>query len=255
MQIPQAVSELEKEGLELTDEGLKEGAHLFGRLWRWADSQGRRAVAPPNLTNTDGEPILLHAAAFSVSDEAALRSALARRPDVEADEDGDKWTWSIEGGRGAVTLGDRTHLGMLNLIGDEIVLDVNSAARFRRARAWLEKIPGVAFKSVRTRDFLREDPAERPLDERISPPRSPDPTPEMAKVLQEHLRRQYLRWLDESIPALGGLTPREACKTGEGRKNVEILIRTIPNPMGSPMLDMESIKKELLSALGLGTSE
>jgi hypothetical protein len=41
------------------------------------------------------------------------------------------------------------------------------------------------------------------------------PPPEMIAELEDRMIRQ---WLDESIPALGGLTPREAVKTPEGRQ-------------------------------------
>jgi len=45
------------------------------------------------------------------------------------------------------------------------------------------------------------------------------------KSMQEELHR---RWLDEAIPALGGLTPREAAKRkGEPRKELELLLAEI----------------------------
>ncbi len=39
--------------------------------------------------------------------------------------------------------------------------------------------------------------------------------------MEDKMLRQ---WIDESVPALGGLTPREAIKTPEGRQQVSDLL-------------------------------
>jgi hypothetical protein len=46
-------------------------------------------------------------------------------------------------------------------------------------------------------------------------------------LLTEVLERHYDRWVDASIPALGGQTPREAVQTAEGRPQVIELIKRI----------------------------
>jgi len=60
------------------------------------------------------------------------------------------------------------------------------------------------------------------------------------------------QWLDESIPALGGLTPREAAQSAEGRELLEDLFdymardqarRKMPPGMFSP--DYRKAKKML----------
>ena len=47
------------------------------------------------------------------------------------------------------------------------------------------------------------------------------PPPEVITELEKKMLHQ---WIDDSIPALGGLTPREAVKTHEGRERVLELI-------------------------------
>ena len=42
-------------------------------------------------------------------------------------------------------------------------------------------------------------------------------------MIDEINERMIRQWLDESVPALGGLTPREAAKTAEGRRRLEAL--------------------------------
>lgn len=56
--------------------------------------------------------------------------------------------------------------------------------------------------------------------------RSPaDAPPELQAALEEHLRTLELRWCDESIPALGGLTPRQALDDPTRREDLIALLR------------------------------
>jgi hypothetical protein len=88
---------------------------------------------------------------------------------------------------------------------------------------------------------------ERPQD-------VPEPAilpPEAIADMQERMLRQ---WIDESIPALDGMTPREAVQTPEGRQMVLDLIDYIegqqalyPPPPGMFTADY----REALKLLGL----
>lgn len=60
--------------------------------------------------------------------------------------------------------GDNTLLGRLEMIGDRLVLEVNSAGRLARARQWLEGLPGVSFERATARDVLSES---RPVDDKL----------------------------------------------------------------------------------------
>jgi len=48
----------------------------------------------------------------------------------------------------------------------------------------------------------------------------PEVRDKMAKVLKAH----WDGWVDHKIPALGGITPRQAVKTNDGRESVEALL-------------------------------
>lgn len=141
-----------------------------------------------------------------------------------------------------------TLLGKLQVIGDELVLDVNARGRLERAREWLEQIPGVRFKSVQSKDTLN-DPS--PLDDRLPGPEPDIPPTEMAAVLRQVLHQHAMRWLDESIPALGGKTPRQTVKTKAGRKQVALMIRTWPNQEGPDGKKISPPREEMLRELGL----
>jgi hypothetical protein len=136
----------------------------------------------------------------------------------------------------------------IEFVGDELVLTVNSAKRLTTARGWLEKLPGVAFRNVTTRR-LDEPAKDRPLDERISKPQPVEMTPELTASVQEMMNKHYMAWLDMPLPVLGGKTPRQACRTPDGRRQVTMLIRTTPDPMGPAPVRVP--RQAMLQELGL----
>jgi hypothetical protein len=241
----EAVEFLRKCGMEFTPEGLRKDAHRFGWLWQWIDDW-EASRKPMELRNTDGEKLLWHTASFSVANPDETRKAMMKRPDIEWDEEADELVWNkpTEPGRGM--MGETVTLGRIEFVGDEFVLTVNSAERLARARKWLEKLPGAAFKSVRTRHW-DEAEKDRPLDERISPAAPVEMTPELNAAVQEMMNKHYMAWVDMSLPALGGKTPRQACRSEAGRQQVLTLIRTMPDPMGpgSVRVPREAMMREL----------
>jgi hypothetical protein len=244
----EAVGFLQDCGMEFTPDGLRRDAHVLGWLWDWAD-EWEANWKPPHLCNTDGEDFVWHTASFHVADPAAVRQALLQRKDIEHDEQVDEYVWNRATGRGAEMLGGPVTLGRIEFVGDELVLTVNSAKRFARGRLWLEKLPGVDFLSVTTRRWDEAD-EDRPMDERIAKPKPVEMTPELTAAAQEFTDRQYMQWLDTPLPILGGKTPRQACATPTGRKQVTMLIRTMPDPMGEGSVRVP--RQTMLQALGLG---
>jgi hypothetical protein len=138
---------LDSEGLRTTPKGLRDGAHLFGRLWAWSEEY----MANVKLANTDGELVVLHE-------------------------------------------------------------------------------PGRA----------------KPIAPANTPP------PELVEALRAHIHDTSLRWIDEPLPALDGLTPRQAVERAAGRRKVQQMIRSIPAvPLGDAGETIEPPRDELRRALGL----
>jgi hypothetical protein len=240
-----AVAYLRRCGMQFTRERLLGDAHMFGWLWAWIDQwQANRKM--PRLCNMDGDDLLWHTASFSMADEQQVRTTLEGRPDVEYDEEAGQYVWSREAGNDPMP--GRTTLGRIELLGDELVLTVNSAKRLASARKWLERLPGVAFKGVTTRQW-NEREEDRPLDERIAKPEPVQMTPELGRAIQEMMVGHYMKWLDTPLPVLGGQTPRAACRTRDGREHVTMLIRTIPDPMGPGPVRVP--RQAMLQELGL----
>jgi len=246
----EVVDFLEECEMEFSPEGLRRDAHMFGWLWDLLEEEWQADQVPPKLTNTDGEDLIWHTASFSVVDPEAARQSLRRRPDVDYDDQAGELVWLRELGKGAMVPGDTVTLGRIEFIGDELILSVNSAERLEKARSWLEMLPGVEFRSVTTRRF--DEPLEdRPMDEQIAMPEPIEDAGEAAAALQEIIDKHSMEWLDTPVPALGGKTPRQACRTAEGRRNVITMIRTWPDPAGD--LFVQVPRQAMLKALGLET--
>ena len=244
LQVDRMIRRLESLGLLLGRKGNRENAHLIGRLWPWfLEARDQR----PQFQNTDGDPLEMQRASFRVTNPRALVKALDRRGDVSIDEPGASWSWFRKGGP-MPGLGGETHLGRFELLGDSLLLEVNSARRLSQARRWVEKLPGVSFERSTPIDL-----DALPLDDRLpGPPPEPLP-PEVRAQIEKMALEQSRRWLDESVPALGGLTPRSACATESGRRQVARLIRSMP-PIQIPGGTIPAPREELLRELGLGSS-
>lgn len=246
LQIDHALAALEGWGHPLESNPERQDAHLFGRLFALA---AEWSAHPPRLQNTDGEPLRLQTATFGVADSRALVRALEARADVEREEDG-SWVWfacdrSPTGGPGA------TVLGRLESIGDRLVLEVNSEPRLARARAWLETVPGVRFERATERPLAEH---ELPPDDRLPHPPEAPLDPAERRDFERFARTVALKWLDTRVPALGHLTPREACASAEGRARVAIMVRTMA-PLLTPSGPIAAPRAEMLRELGIDAED
>ncbi len=194
---------------------------------------------PPTLTNTDGEPFEPQKIHFEIaSAESAFFAlkGLARKVLSEKDllqdaifENGQlrqvEIPWFKKGKASNEKTGF-TVLGRARIDGTKLVVEVNSEQRGKRLR---EKIVNLLGKEVRYITTVRES-IERQLDEqrieespRVEIKDAPLPT-----ELQEHLKSiadaHWEKWMDEEVPALDGMTPREAAKTKVGRGLLKSLL-------------------------------
>ncbi|MBN1845317.1 MAG: DUF2384 domain-containing protein [Sedimentisphaerales bacterium] len=247
--VTEAADYLESVGMEFSREGLRRGADKFGLLWKWYDKRSRESHVPI-LRNTDGEDLIWQTASFSVSDEKTVREALAQREDIEYDQEEDEYKWLRHQTGRSMIAGDMLYLGRMHFVLNELIIEVNSAERLQTARRWLEKIPGVKYLNVKSRDFNQGE-FDMPLDDRMGPKKTVEITPELASCLQEFFNRHYMGWLDSPLPMLDGKTPRQMCLSEAGRQKVATLIRTIPTPVGNPGVKIDIPRQQMLRELGL----
>ncbi len=248
---------LQKMGMKFNPRDMKEKSHLFGRIFAPVHALYESLKAGPALHNTDGDPLVFFTAAFEVGDLEALRKTLDGREDMKPSGKGqDDWIWTRELPPDSPMIGDSLHLGRIRVVGDEVLLEVNSEERYKTGRKILESIPGISIRSLTKKPFSKETMENLPLDDRLPSPESKEPLSEesrkeIRKAIKEEFRKFYMKWLDQPIPALGNKTPRQACATEEGRQRVAALIRTIPPSSGPGGISIPAPKKEMLKELGL----
>jgi hypothetical protein len=114
-------------------------------------------------------------------------------------------------------------LGRIEMRGKWLVLEVNSVARAERGKRMLtELLGGLIGKPV-----TETQSVESALDEHSARKRSPakDDKPalapdETARVMREFLERHYRGVIDEPLPAIGDVSPREAVGSPEAPEKV-----------------------------------
>ncbi len=180
---------------------------------------------PQMVDQGSGEPLMLITDHYEVLDWHGLAKALESQPDVDG---GRKEGWTR-----FVSLGGDTRRSLLAINIGETKNRIEPFARTLRladeGKAWLQQLGG---DSIRFLDREVVDPVtilsgrdrssghgERRASE------SPIPRGQQTRIYQEFYERHYLNWADESIPALGDRTPREAVATQSGREAVIELLK------------------------------
>lgn len=212
------------------------------------------ARPPPRLQNTDGEDFILTVDRFELAagrtDEVV--GALLALPDARRDEEerGGAVTVSFVREGNAKGLLPTTLLGRAILEGTVLRLETNSRERADRLRRLVAERLGT-LASFRIREHA--DPVAH-LDKGAKSSGRPAPfeavPPEVLEVMKRMKAEHYRRWLDEAIPALGGLTPREAAKRkGAPRKSLELLLAELEHAeAGQPepqRFEVAALRREL----------
>lgn len=121
-------------------------------------------------------------------------------------------------------------LGEISIEAGRLEIDVNSVERADRIRRRITRRLGAKAKFRHaTVESLEQMLAERAARRRSGAfdevSRAPDPgPPEMQAAVARMMKKRWAAWFDEPIPALQGLTPREAATTEDGRELLEALL-------------------------------
>jgi hypothetical protein len=223
----------------------------------------------PQLRNTDGEPIAFHTLSFEVPSAQEAFHALKHLAFDETEEelleeaavDGEgrvmsvSFAWKAAGN--AMHRGwDNTILGHIAIDGSQLVANVNSEGRATRFREIVEDRFPAAMHTGTEIETVEEGLARRAAEG--EPPADADAEsladhPEVRERIQAMMAVHYEDWVEQGVPALGGLSPMEAVKEKAGREKVEALINRIERQGRhmSPPLD-EAITRRMRERLGLG---
>jgi SEC-C motif len=192
----------------------RDGYALAERL-----SQTRR---PPRMSNTDGEDLVFHTLRWRITDPAAVDGAL-RAAGLSSDDDKQEWRLARDS-KNMVN----TTIAVLRLEGDVLIADVNSDERAEEVRALVtDGLPDAELLEDDAREFGAA--LENFDPDSVSPPLDQN-DPAIRAVLEQFVLEQEQRWLDESIPALEGRTPREAAADPIGREQLIQLLDSFPGP-------------------------
>ena len=199
--------------------------------------------ALPRLQNTDGDPLAPATLEFKV--RCSVGEAFDRLKVLSLANDDDELlegaSWSDTGELTGVELlwskrgnklhrhWDNTTLGNLVLSPGGLSVSVNSTKRARKIRRLVEKHLGsdglFLRETTESIDALLEAAKQGGgSGNHTDAGSSFEETPEGRAILGEISRRHWEAWVDEKIPALGGVTPREAAKTRLGRERLEALL-------------------------------
>jgi hypothetical protein len=227
----------------------------FGRylIKRWEEAVEELDLSgqvPPELRNTDGDPLLLTTDHFGIEPgaRAEVEAQLAALEGVEPpdpEEDPREYVFLRLGNRFHPTW-ETTLIGRAWLSDDALHLETNSRERADALRGRVEEACG---RLIRHRAREHTDPLSRAA--RSDAPRPPpaSPPPEAEQLLLDFKERHYAQWLDQSLPALAGKSPRQAARTAQGRCAVDVLLKDMENwehrSSADAAFDFSLLRKEL----------
>ncbi len=199
---------------------------------------------PPQLSNTDGDPLVFHTLTFRIESAKATLDALAplavgrSKEDLLDEAEFDRagklhcveFDW-LKKGNSKISSWDNTILGSIKISEHSLVAEVNSEKRAIRLRAEIEKRLGTsATHQTTVAQTVNEMLAKSPKRERNQSKVDEETVdeilrdPEVRKQIQETVQKQVEAWVHEKIPILGGRTPMQAVCNPDGREIVESLL-------------------------------
>jgi hypothetical protein len=117
-----------------------------------------------------------------------------------------------------------TILATIAVKARELLVETNSRQRADLLRGRMESFAGDRLRFQRREE---KDPLEV-MAEQADKPRRATPRPESPEVdalLRDFKARHYATWPDDSLPALDGLTPREAASQPAYRARLDTLLK------------------------------
>lgn len=222
--------------------------------WLYLDLAAQR-LAPPVLLNHDGHRILPQKLYFEIdsANEAFHSLKLLAKRDREKDllQDADVKNGAVRrveipwlGDAKKRGLSETVLLGTLTIDGHKLVIDVNSAERADMIRTIVEEQLGG--HAVYKRTLI--EPIEAQMREmwQAAGTRGGSSTTifssltgqekfgsfdeaEIGRIMKDTAREYWEAWLDDPIPALNNMSPREAAKTDPGRDLLESLLLEYEN--------------------------
>lgn len=202
-------------------------------LWRELVDQSRNRPMP-QFTNTDGDPLVVTTDYFEIdnTDPGVLLSRLrsldgAEDPQRDESDPNASVITITKPGNARMKSWDNTVIGRLVIKGSRMRAESNSTRRADNLRGRIElHLDGLVRHRLREEknpaELIERASEQSPRLERRSPLARP---PELKEIEREIKEQHMLEWLDDGIPALRGLTPRQAAKMRRSRAALDLLLR------------------------------
>lgn len=201
-----------------------------------------RCNQPPELRNMEGEETLLCEATYRV--ESPEDAARCLDSVLEPGGDGSWMQWTEVDGQ-------RWLRASARLDGDQLSVSANSGARFDRVRDLVEAgVPRIELLREERTPVSALTRGKRPA----GPPVSAEIPAEASAAIAGFIRQKETEWLDEHVPALAGLTPRQAADDPTRREDLVALLHDfdrMPTPPGGIGFDTARLRR----ALGIAARE
>jgi len=206
--------------LEIIDEWNETVDRMFG-------------APPPTMTNTDGDLFTLTTDDFALV--APREEILGRLASIDGasepeNESGTTVFVFTKPGNATHADWDNTVIGRAVVGRDRLRVETNSLRRADTLRARLEASLGAMIRhrlrqESNTDDLIKRAVAKGPIKGHGRP--TPAQPPEISAALRGFREKHMRGWIDESIPALDGLTPREAARLPRKRRALDLLLKDI----------------------------
>ncbi len=225
-------------------------SHRFHRL---IDELSRQQWDSLTMVNAEGDELEFSTAQYRIIDETSLLAAIEAEPSFVAEDDDEPATHSfawLEPGAAE----ERRSYGRLSMHNGRLRLECNSRRRLETGRRLIESIAGAGLQhqgdSFQSQQSIKREAFEKKPDRR--PPKAPELPPDLEReIIANFKRKHYADWVDQPLPALDGLTPREAAGSKSKRRQLEDLLRTMENrearerAEGHAAFDFSTIRKQL----------
>jgi hypothetical protein len=197
----------------------------------------------PKLHNTDGEPLEMHRLVFDIDSPEKVLDALKSLDSGRSQEELIAATERTARGKfkrvqfNWTKPGNQLHkdwsntiVGHIEIKGQRLVAEVNSAGRAQEFKTLVEECLGVEARlradRIQSIEKMLADHnrAGAKTSFREAESAAPAEHPEVQAHMQQMMAEHFERWVTEKIPALNGQTPLEAVCDPDGREKVMALV-------------------------------
>jgi len=181
----------------------------------------------PQMRNTDGEDLVFikdHYKLLGADARTIFEAELVKARDVQPPEPGKKERHYTVMHEDRNRRTGQTLIASIVVKAREVVVEINSRERADQLRARMESEFGNCLRFGKRQEESADDMMAK-MPARARKARPPLEGPEIDAALREFKTQHYSTWPDDSLPALDGLTPREAAAQPKYRARLDTLLK------------------------------